>query len=102
MTAIIPGLIVVDSKLPVRNIAELIAYAKNNHSKKLTLGNPGTGTSGHLQCEYLKAVTKTDFTIAPYRGAGPMLNDFMAGQSMEPATRRLRRGRPSKAGTCVP
>lgn len=79
LMAIIPAVIVVNSSLPVRNIAELVSYAKSNPSQKVTLGNPGAGTSGHLQCEYLKAVTGVDFTMVPYRGAGPMLTDLMAG-----------------------
>jgi tripartite-type tricarboxylate transporter receptor subunit TctC len=79
LTAIIPALIVVTKSLPVTSLQELIAYAKANPGK-VSLGNPGVGTSGHLQCEFFKATTGADFALVPYRGAGPMINDLISGQ----------------------
>lgn len=79
LTAIIPALIVVTKSLPVNSIQELVAYAKANPGK-VSLGNPGVGTSGHLQCEFFKATTGADFVLVPYRGAGPMISDLMSGQ----------------------
>eukprot|EP01036_Dinobryon_divergens_P061686 gene61686-biopygen15614 len=48
LTAIIPALMVVTKSLPVKSLQELVAYAKANPGK-VSLGNPGVGTSGHLQ-----------------------------------------------------
>lgn len=78
LTAIIPALMVVTKSLPVKSLQELVAYAKANPGK-VSLGNPGVGTSGHLQCEFFKATTGADFALVPYRGAGPMINDLIAG-----------------------
>lgn len=79
LTAIIPALIVVNKNIPANNLRDMVAYINANPGK-VSFGNPGTGTSGHLQCEYLKAATKADIALVPYRGAAPMINDLMAGQ----------------------
>jgi tripartite-type tricarboxylate transporter receptor subunit TctC len=79
LTAIIPALIVVNKSIPANNLQEMVAYIKANPGK-VSFGNPGTGTSGHLQCAFFKSVTGTDIALVPYRGAAPMINDLMAGQ----------------------
>ena len=79
LTAIIPALIVVNKNIPANNIQEVLAYIKANPGK-VSFGNVGTGTSGHLQCEFFKSVTGTDIAMVPYRGAAPMISDLMAGQ----------------------
>ena len=79
LTAIIPALIVVNKDMPVRNLQELVAYATANPGK-VSLGHPGVGTSGHLQCEFFKSTSGADVVLVPYRGAGPMISDVMAGQ----------------------
>ena len=79
LTAIIPALIVVNKNIPANNIQEVLAYIKANPGK-VSFGNVGTGTSGHLQCEFFKSVTATDIALVPYRGAAPMISDLMAGQ----------------------
>ena len=79
LTAIIPALIVVNKSVPANNLQEVVAYIKANPGK-VSFGNVGTGTSGHLQCEFFKSVTGTDIAMVPYRGAAPMISDLMAGQ----------------------
>ena len=79
LTAIIPALIVVNKSIPATNLQEVVAYIKANPGK-VSFGNVGIGTSGHLQCEFFKSVTGTDIAMVPYRGAAPMISDLMAGQ----------------------
>jgi tripartite-type tricarboxylate transporter receptor subunit TctC len=79
LTAIIPSVIVVHKDVPVHNLQELIAYIKARPGK-VSLGNVGIGTSGHLQCEFFKSTTNTDVVLVPFRGAGPMMTDLIGGQ----------------------
>ncbi|MBU8537611.1 Bug family tripartite tricarboxylate transporter substrate binding protein [Falsiroseomonas tokyonensis] len=70
--------IMVNANLPVRNLAELLAYAKANPGK-LNYGTPGNGTSGHLCGEYLKVRAGIQMTHVPYRGTGGVIPDLIAG-----------------------
>ena len=79
LTAVIPTLIVVHKDVPANSLQELVAYAKVNPGK-VSLGNVGIGTAGHLQCEFFKSTTNADVALVPYRGAGPMMADLMSGQ----------------------
>lgn len=76
-----PGVVVVNSALPVQNYAELIKYLKANPGK-LSYASPGNGTIGHMWGELFKSSTNTFMLHIPYRGAGPALNDVVAGQVM--------------------
>ena len=73
-----PGLLVVNPGLPVKNVGELIAYAKANPGK-LNFGSAGNGTSHHLVGELYKMRTGTDLVHVPYKGAGPMMQDLLGG-----------------------
>jgi tripartite-type tricarboxylate transporter receptor subunit TctC len=75
----IPLVLVVNNDLPVRNVAEFIAYAKANPGK-LSIASSGIGTSLHLSGELFKAMAGIQFTHVPYRGSAPGLSDVMAGQ----------------------
>ena len=75
----VPSLYVVHPDLPVKNITELIAYAKSKPGQ-LNYGSAGNGSAGHLAFEYLKMVSNTFLLHVPYRGTGPMLTDLMAGR----------------------
>lgn len=79
MVAQVPQVMVVHPKYPFRNIKELVDYAKANPGK-LNFGSPGAGTSHHLAMELFMKVTGTNFVHVPYRGAGLMMQDFLAGQ----------------------
>ena len=74
-----PGVLVINAALPVRNYAELIKYLKANPGK-VTYASPGNGTIGHMWGELFKSTTNTFMVHIPYRGAGPALNDVVAGQ----------------------
>ena len=74
-----PGVLVVNSALPVTNFAELVKYLKANPGK-VTFASPGNGTIGHMWGELFKSTTNTFMVHIPYRGAGPALNDVVGGQ----------------------
>ena len=79
LVASVPQVMVVHPKHPFKTIKELVDFAKANPGK-LNYGSPGAGTSHHLAMELFKKVTGTDFVHIPYKGAGPMMQDFLAGQ----------------------
>ncbi len=69
----------VNNDLPVRSVAQLIAYAKANPGK-LTNGSSGNGTTGHLGGELFKTMAGVDIVHVPYKGSAQAINDLMAGQ----------------------
>jgi len=69
----------VNLDLPVKTIAEFIAYAKANPGK-LNYASGGVGTSLHLCGELLKAMAGIDIVHVPYRGSAPALTDLLAGR----------------------
>jgi tripartite-type tricarboxylate transporter receptor subunit TctC len=76
----VPQVIVVNPrKVPVSDLKGLLDYARKNPGK-LNYGSAGNGTSHHLAGELFKLQTKTYITHIPYRGAGPALQDLIAGQ----------------------
>jgi tripartite-type tricarboxylate transporter receptor subunit TctC len=75
----IPLVLVVNNDLPVRNVADFIAYARANPGK-LSIASSGIGTSLHLSGELFKAMAGIQFVHVPYRGSAPGLSDVMAGQ----------------------
>ncbi len=75
----VPNVIVVNPKQPFKNLNELIAFARANPAK-LNFGSAGNGTTHHLAGELFKQLTKTDITHVPYKGAGPLMQDLLAGQ----------------------
>jgi len=75
-----PQVIVVHpGKVQAKTVAELVAFAKANPDK-LNYASAGNGTTHHLAGELFKLQTKTNLTHVPYRGAGPALQDIVAGQ----------------------
>jgi tripartite-type tricarboxylate transporter receptor subunit TctC len=73
-----PNVMVITPTLPVKNVAEFIAYCKANPGK-LNMASSGSGTSVHLSGELFKSMTGCDMTHVPYKGAGPALIDLMSG-----------------------
>ena len=70
----------VHPSLPVKNLRELIAYAKANHGK-LSYGSAGVGTTNQLAGEMFKSQAGLpDIVHVPYRGAAPATNDLLGGQ----------------------
>ena len=77
--AAVPNVVSVHPSVPARTLNELIAHAQANPGK-LNFGTPGVGSLGHLIGETFKYSAKVDMAHVPYRGAGPALNDALAGQ----------------------
>jgi tripartite-type tricarboxylate transporter receptor subunit TctC len=75
----IPLVLVVNNDLPVKSVADFIAYAKANPGK-LSIASSGIGTSLHLSGELFKAQAGVAFIHVPYRGSAPGLTDVMSGQ----------------------
>ncbi|WNJ93426.1 tripartite tricarboxylate transporter substrate binding protein [Bosea sp. 685] len=75
-----PQVIVVNpKKVEAKTLAELIAFAKANPDK-LNYASAGNGTTHHLAGELFKLLAKAPLTHVPYRGAGPAMQDLVAGQ----------------------
>ena len=75
-----PQLLVVNPQLPVKTVAELVAYAKANPGK-LNYSTGGTGTLPHLTGELFKQITGTQIVHVPYKGGGPALVAVVAGDT---------------------
>jgi len=76
----VPQVIVVNpQRVPVTDLKGLVDFLRKNPAK-LNYGSAGNGTSHHLAGELFKLQTKTFITHIPYRGAGPALQDLIAGQ----------------------
>jgi len=78
--AYVPNVVVVHPKhTNLNSIRDLIAFAKANPGK-LNYGSAGNGTTHHLAGELFKTMAGVDLTHIPYKGAGPMMQDLLAGQ----------------------
>jgi tripartite-type tricarboxylate transporter receptor subunit TctC len=76
----VPQVIVVNpQRVTAKTLPELLDFMRKNPGK-LNYGSAGNGTSHHLAGELFKLQTKTFITHIPYRGAGPALQDLVAGQ----------------------
>jgi tripartite-type tricarboxylate transporter receptor subunit TctC len=93
-----PSAVVVNNRLPVRNLAELIALAKKDPGK-LNYGSAGVGSAGHLSVALLEHVAGVKFTHVPYKGGGPSVAATIAGEVqlaipvMASATSQVKAGR---------
>ena len=74
-----PHVLVVSAKLPVKNISELIDYARANPGK-VSFASAGTGGTAHLGMEMFKALSKTDVIHVPYKGSAGAVNDLISGE----------------------
>ncbi len=74
-----PTLLVVRNDLPVRNVKELVAYAKANPGK-LSYGSVGVASTTHLAGELLNMLAHIDTVHIPYKGSTPIMTDIMGGR----------------------
>jgi tripartite-type tricarboxylate transporter receptor subunit TctC len=80
VVAVVPQVIVVSPKrVKQTDLKSFIEYAKQNPGK-LNYGSAGNGTSHHLAGELFKQAAGVDLSHVPYKGAGPALQDLLAGQ----------------------
>jgi tripartite-type tricarboxylate transporter receptor subunit TctC len=79
LVGVAPLVMVVNPKVPVTNIKELVAYAKAKPGS-FTFASSGNGSSPHITAELFAAKAGIKITHVPYRGTTPALNDLMGGQ----------------------
>jgi len=81
VAAFVPNVVVVHPKHAdkLKTLKDLINYAKANPDK-LNYGSAGSGTTHHLSVELFKTMTGTKLVHVPYKGAGPLMVDLLAGQ----------------------
>ncbi|OGA71757.1 MAG: ABC transporter substrate-binding protein [Betaproteobacteria bacterium RIFCSPLOWO2_12_FULL_65_14] len=81
IAAFVPNVVVVHPKHAdkFKTLKDLIDFARANPGK-LNYGSAGSGTTHHLAVELFKTMTKTFIVHIPYRGAGPLMIDLLAGQ----------------------
>jgi len=72
-------ILVVHPSLPVSNVKQLIALARQQPGA-VTYASSGSGSTAHLASELFKSTAKVDLLHIPYKGAGPALVDLVAGQ----------------------
>lgn len=74
-----PIALTVRKDLPVNNLKEFVAYAKENQAK-MSFGSAGAGSATHLGCVVLNMALGTNITHVPYRGTGPAMQDLHGGR----------------------
>ena len=74
-----PIILVAHQSVPVKNVADLVAYAKKNPGK-LSFGSSGNGGGTHLAGELFKTMAGVDLLHVPYRGSAPAMSDLLGGQ----------------------
>ena len=73
-----PSVLVVHPSVPVKSVAELIAYAKAA-SAPVAYGSPGVGTANHLAAELFANAAGVKLQHIPYKGSGPAMSDLVGG-----------------------
>ncbi len=73
-----PQLVVSKNAVPAKDLKELIAWIKQN-GDHVTQGTAGVGSASHIAGLYFQKLTGTTFQFIPYRGAGPVMQDMLAG-----------------------
>src|SRR5471030_478142 len=75
----VPMALIAKKATPAANFAEFLAYAKANKTK-LAYANAGIGSASFLCGLLFMSTIQTEFTIVPYKGTGPAMNDLVGGQ----------------------
>jgi len=93
-----PSVLAVNAALPIKNIAELIAYGKANPGK-LNYASVGNGSSSHLTMELLKSVSGLDAVHVPFNGSPPAVTATVQGETqmlfavMQPLQAQIQAGK---------
>ena len=74
-----PRILVARKDLPVKDLREFVAYVRKNHGK-MQFASAGVGSGTHLPCALLNRAIGVEVTHIPYRGAGPAMQDLIAGR----------------------
>ncbi|MFN9807877.1 MAG: Bug family tripartite tricarboxylate transporter substrate binding protein [Betaproteobacteria bacterium] len=77
--AVVPNVIVVTTKLPIKSLQELVAYAKSKPNA-LNYGSVGIGSSQHIAGAFFEQITSTQMVHVPYRVTSQMVTDMISGQ----------------------
>lgn len=77
--AFVPDVLVINNKLPIQNVKELIQYSKNNPGK-VNYGSSGNGTTRHLAGEIFNKLTGASLVHVPYKGSGPAMTALIGGE----------------------
>ena len=77
--AFVPDVLVVNNKLPIQSVKELIQYSKSNPGK-VNYGSSGNGTTRHLAGEIFNKLTGTTLVHVPYKGSGPAMTALLGGE----------------------
>jgi len=80
MVAMVPIIVVVYPGLPVNNVQELIAYARNNPGK-LNMASPGGATLARLSGEMFRTATGVDWVTVHYKGGQPAMAAMLTGEA---------------------
>jgi tripartite-type tricarboxylate transporter receptor subunit TctC len=75
----VPLMLAVNPSLPVKDVKELIAYAKARPGQ-VNYASGGSGSSSHLAMELFKSMAGVELNHIPYKGTGPLITDLIAGQ----------------------
>jgi len=79
LVGIAPLVMTATNNLPVKDVKELIAYAKANPGK-ISFGSSGVGAAAHLTTELFKQTAGIDMVHVPYKGTAPAMQDLIGGQ----------------------
>ena len=75
----VPMMLIAKKATPAANFAQFLAYAKANKDK-VTYANAGVGSASYLCGLLFMSAVQADFTMVPYKGTGPAMNDLVGGQ----------------------
>lgn len=79
LIAKVPNILVVNHSVPVKTLAEYVAFAKAQ-PQGITFASSGSGSSIHMSAEMFKMITRLNMLHIPYRGSAPAVNDLIGGQ----------------------
>ena len=102
-----PNVLAVNAALPIKSVADLVAYAKANPGK-LNYASVGNGSSSHLNAELLKAIAGIDAVHVPFNGSPPAVLSTVQGETqmifavMQPLQAQVQAGKLRAIGVTTP